>query len=55
MAVGAQSDMVGTVLGWLDQAWAIALGWLTRPAALTQFALLLVAFFAARADRKSVV
>jgi potassium-dependent mechanosensitive channel len=47
--VGAESDIVGTVMGWLDQAWTIALGWLTSPAALTQFALLLVAYFAARA------
>ncbi len=34
--------------GWLKDATDIALGWLASPAALSQFALLIVAYFAAR-------
>ncbi len=47
--MGAQSEIVGKVMGWLDQAWGIALGWLTSAAALSQFALLVVAYLGARA------
>ncbi|MEF3048056.1 mechanosensitive ion channel family protein [Pseudotabrizicola sp. L79] len=43
-----QSELVGRVMGWLDQAAQMALGWLTSPAAWSQFALLVVAYLAAR-------
>ena len=33
---------------WLQQASDTALGWLSSPAALSQFALLILAYFAAR-------
>jgi potassium efflux system protein len=46
--MGGQPEIVARVLGWLDQAWALALGWLTSPAAWSQFALLVVAWLAAR-------
>ena len=34
--------------GWLADAYGIALGWLTSPAALSQIALLILAYLAAR-------
>jgi potassium-dependent mechanosensitive channel len=46
--MGAESEMVTRVMGWLQQAWDVALGWLTSPAAWSQFALLAVAYIAAR-------
>lgn len=42
-----QSEFVTSVMGWLDQASQIALGWLLSPAAWSQFALLAAAFVAA--------
>lgn len=38
-----QPEIIGRVVGWLDGAGQIALGWLTSPAAWSQFALLAVA------------
>ena len=46
--MGGQAEIVARVLGWLDQARALALGWLTSPAAWSQLALLVVAWLAAR-------
>lgn len=42
-----QSEFVSSVMGWLDQASQIALGWLLSPAAWSQFALLAATFVAA--------
>lgn len=38
-----QPEIIGRVMGWLDEAGQIGLGWLTSPAAWSQFALLAVA------------
>ncbi|MCB6179407.1 mechanosensitive ion channel [Rhodobacter sp. Har01] len=46
--MGDAPDFAGRVMQWLEQAWAVALGWLTSPAAWSQFALLVVAFLAAK-------
>ncbi len=46
--MNGQPQIVDKVLGWLDQALQIALGWLSSPAAWSQFALLAVAFLLAR-------
>ena len=46
--MGGQAEIVARVLGWLDQARALALGWLTSPAAWSQLALLVVAWLALR-------
>lgn len=46
--MNGQPDLIGKLLGWLDQAWEIALGWLASPAAWSQFALLAVAYLLAR-------
>ena len=46
--MGGQSEIVTKMMGWLDQARDIALGWLLSPAAWSQFALLAVAYVAAR-------
>ena len=46
--MGEQSEIVTKMMGWLDQARDIALGWLLSPAAWSQFALLAVAYVAAR-------
>lgn len=46
--MGGQSEIVGNVMSWLDQAGQMALGWLTSPAAWSQFALLVIAYLAAR-------
>ncbi len=43
-----QSDLMIKLTGWLQQAADIAMGWLASPAAWSQFALLLAAFFVAR-------
>jgi small-conductance mechanosensitive channel len=43
-----QSQNVTYLLGWLDQARDLALGWLLSPAAWTQFALLIASYFLAR-------
>ncbi|MCF8487151.1 MAG: mechanosensitive ion channel [Rhodobacteraceae bacterium] len=43
-----QPEIVTKLLGWLDQAGQIALGWLSSPAAWSQFALLAVAYLVAR-------
>lgn len=43
-----QAAFLGDVMSWLDQAGQMALGWLTSPAAWSQFALLVVAYLAAR-------
>ena len=42
--MGGQSDMLGRALVWLDRAGQVALGWLTSPAAWSQFGLLVLAF-----------
>jgi small-conductance mechanosensitive channel len=39
--------MLEKAMGWVEQGWQIALGWLLSPAAWSQFALLAVAFFGA--------
>ncbi len=46
--MGGQSEFVTRLMGWLDEAQTIALGWLTSPAAWSQFALLAVAYLLAR-------
>jgi potassium-dependent mechanosensitive channel len=43
-----QSELISKALGWLDRASDIAAGWLLSPAAWSQFALLVVAYLAAR-------
>jgi len=43
-----QPEIVAKALDYANQAWAMAEGWLLSPAAWSQFALLLVAYFAAR-------
>jgi len=40
-------EIVDKAMGYLNQAWEIALGWLTSPAAWSQFALLVVAYVVA--------
>ena len=47
-AMGNQSDRVAQVLGWLDSGAQTAIGWLSSPAAWSQFALLAMAYLAAR-------
>ncbi|MGV6811467.1 MAG: mechanosensitive ion channel family protein [Brevirhabdus sp.] len=42
-----QPEIVQKALGYLNQAWEVALSWLTSPAAWSQFALLVVAYVAA--------
>ena len=42
--MNGQSEMLQRVLVWLDQAGQVALGWLTSPAAWSQFALLIAAY-----------
>ena len=49
-----QSEIVTKMMGWLDQARDIALGWLLSPAAWSQFALLAVAYIAAVAASKRI-
>lgn len=44
--------MLGNILGYLEQFWEVALGWLTSPAAWSQFALLVAAFGLAWAVNK---
>jgi potassium-dependent mechanosensitive channel len=46
--VGAESEIVTKLMGWLDQARDLAMGWLTSPAAWSQFGLLALAYIAAR-------
>jgi potassium-dependent mechanosensitive channel len=46
--MGAESEIVTKLMGWLDQARDLAVGWLTSPAAWSQFALLALAYIAAR-------
>ncbi len=41
-------DVMGKALDWAAQGWEVALGWLTSPAAWSQFALLALAYLAAR-------
>ncbi|NJM83805.1 MAG: mechanosensitive ion channel [Tabrizicola sp.] len=43
-----QSEFLARILGWLDQGYQIAIGWLGSPAAWSQFALLAAAYLAAR-------
>ena len=43
-----QSEIVSKAMGWLDQALAIAKGWLLSPAAWSQFGLLAAAYLLAR-------
>ncbi|MES2665471.1 MAG: mechanosensitive ion channel domain-containing protein [Pseudomonadota bacterium] len=43
-----QPEILGKVMGWLDQAGTIAMGWLLSPAAWSQFALLAMAYLVAR-------
>lgn len=48
-----RSEIIDTALGYLNQGWDIAEGWLLSPAAWSQFGLLVVAYLAARfADKK---
>jgi small-conductance mechanosensitive channel len=47
-AMGNQSDMIERLLGWLDSGAQTAVGWAASPAAWSQFALLAVAYLAAR-------
>ncbi|MGO4914430.1 mechanosensitive ion channel family protein [Pseudogemmobacter sp. W21_MBD1_M6] len=42
-----QSELVTQAMGYLNQAWDLAAGWLLSPAAWSQFAILLVAYFLA--------
>lgn len=42
-----QSELLGEMMVWLDQASQMALGWLTSPAAWSQFGLLVAAFLIA--------
>ncbi len=42
--MGGQPEIIGRIVGWMDQAGQIALGWLTSAAAWSQFALLAVAY-----------
>lgn len=44
----AETDLITKALGWLAEAGQIAAGWLMSPAAWSQFALLAVAYLAAR-------
>jgi potassium-dependent mechanosensitive channel len=46
--MGGDNAMLDRIMGWVDQASAIAIGWLTSPAAWTQFGLLALAYLAAR-------
>jgi potassium-dependent mechanosensitive channel len=46
--MGGDNALLDRIMGWVDQAGAIAIGWLTSPAAWTQFALLALAYLAAR-------
>lgn len=46
--MGDQGEILGKVMAWLDEAGQMALGWLTSPAAWSQFALLVVSYLAAR-------
>ncbi len=46
--MGGQPEALAKVMGFLTEAWDIAAGWLTSPAAWSQFALLAVAYLAAR-------
>jgi potassium-dependent mechanosensitive channel len=46
--VGAESEIVTKLMAWLDQARELAMGWLTSPAAWSQFGLLALAYIAAR-------
>jgi potassium-dependent mechanosensitive channel len=50
--VNGQSELAQKLLGWLQQAQDIALGWLLSPAAWSQFALLALAFFGAKLAAK---
>ncbi len=43
-----QSEIVTRMMGWLDQARDLAMGWLLSPAAWTQFGLLIASFLVAR-------
>lgn len=43
-----RSEALQQVIVWLNRAWDVALGWLTSPAAWSQFALLAAAFLLAR-------
>lgn len=43
-----QSEIVIRIMGWMDQAVDIALGWMLSPAAWSQFGLLTLAFLAPR-------
>ncbi|MDO8884138.1 MAG: mechanosensitive ion channel [Pseudotabrizicola sp.] len=46
--MNGESEVIAQALDWLDQAGQIALGWLFSPAAWSQFALLAIAYLAAR-------
>jgi potassium-dependent mechanosensitive channel len=48
------SEIITRIEGWLTQAGDIAIGWLTSPAAWSQFALLAAAYFAAHVITKRV-
>ena len=46
--MAGQNAVLDKMTAWADQAAVVALGWLTSPAAWSQFALLILAYFAAR-------
>ena len=46
--MNGQGDFAATLTGWAHQAGEIALGWLSSPAAWSQFGLLAVAYLVAR-------
>jgi hypothetical protein len=46
--MNGQGDFAATLTGWAHEAGEIALGWLSSPAAWSQFGLLAVAYLVAR-------
>ncbi len=45
--MNGQSELIQTVLGYIDQGWVLAKSWLLSPAAWSQFALLIAAYLLA--------
>lgn len=46
-AMGGQPEIIQKAMGYVNQGWELAQGWLLSPAAWSQFGLLIVAFFLA--------
>ncbi|GGW30326.1 mechanosensitive ion channel protein [Gemmobacter lanyuensis] len=46
--MGNQPDIIIKLWGWVEPGWTLAQGWLLSPGAWSQFALLILAFYAAR-------